>query len=291
MALVPCRKCEAKISERALACPKCGSKEPHKASAIICSECRAELSIHHQGSCPECGNPDILQDQPDRQPTSLVDQAENPESTSKTIPARPSQPDHPRPLSSNNEEKETIGSGNTPEIPPGRNLPQSTKAQVRQRPRGQYRNTPLPTQQLAYSAQSRSGNLVLLVFAVICIMAGILILYRAVSFGYFAGALHGFLQLFCGLFVVKDSVRRRLLDSADILMGSILAFIGIVYGLVLMYDGFRPRLVLSWEGDGFLLMGWLGTLLVISSAVIGALVKRLPKVRDVDAQQRPQAGA
>ncbi|HYU32742.1 MAG TPA: hypothetical protein VEW48_11310 [Thermoanaerobaculia bacterium] len=122
-------------------------------------------------------------------------------------------------------------------------------------------------------------------------MAGILILYRAVSFGYFAGALHGFLQLFCGLFVVKDSVRRRLLDSADILMGSILAFIGIVYGLVLMYDGFRPRLVLSWEGDGFLLMGWLGTLLVISSAVIGALVKRLPKVRDVDAQQRPQAGA
>jgi ribosomal protein L40E len=289
VALVPCRKCGAKISERALACPKCGSKEPHKALAVICSECGAELSIHHQGSCPGCGNPDILQDQPDMQPASLVDQAENPESTLKAVLARPSQPDHPRPLSSNNAKKETIGSGNTPETSLARNLPQS--AQVRQRPREQYRNTPLPTQQLAYSAQSRSGNLVLLVFAVICIMAGLLILYRAVSFGYFAGALNGFLQLFCGLFVVKGSVRRRLIDSADILMGSFLAFIGIVYGLVLMYDGFRPRLILSWEGDGFLLMGWFGTLLVISSAVIGALVKRLPKARDVAAQPRPQAGA
>lgn len=52
MALVTCPKCEATISEKALACPKCGY-------ATVCDECNTALPIYHQGACPECGNPEI----------------------------------------------------------------------------------------------------------------------------------------------------------------------------------------------------------------------------------------
>lgn len=54
MALINCKNCGKKISRKALRCPKCGY-----AQFVVCEDCNTELSIYHQGDCPECGNPDI----------------------------------------------------------------------------------------------------------------------------------------------------------------------------------------------------------------------------------------
>jgi len=55
MALVHCINCDARISEKALVCPKCG-----KAQTVICDECGTVVSPHQHEFCPECGNPDLL---------------------------------------------------------------------------------------------------------------------------------------------------------------------------------------------------------------------------------------
>lgn len=55
MALIECGNCGAKISANAETCPKCGSK---KETDITCWECGALLPSNHEGSCPECGEPE-----------------------------------------------------------------------------------------------------------------------------------------------------------------------------------------------------------------------------------------
>jgi len=60
MALVQCVDCDAPISEKAVACPKCGSTEPHKTYQATCDECGMKLGrLGDDGACPECGNPEV----------------------------------------------------------------------------------------------------------------------------------------------------------------------------------------------------------------------------------------
>lgn len=56
MGLTKCSYCGAKISSKARICPKCKNTR-----FITCEECKTNVSIHHKGDCPECGNPDLAQ--------------------------------------------------------------------------------------------------------------------------------------------------------------------------------------------------------------------------------------
>jgi Zn finger protein HypA/HybF involved in hydrogenase expression len=274
VALVPCRNCGAKISEKALACPKCGSKDPHKEVAVSCSECGTELPVHHNGSCPECGNPDIPLSQSNEcivaQVTPSV-QVEIPERVSSNSLGH---------LSASLQERGANNSRATPETPLTRLSSQPEKARVRQRPQEQYRSTPSPSVRAAYRVQNQGWNYALIAFGIIGTIVGALILWSAIVVGDFAVVVNSFLQLFCGLFI-WISLRRRskLLDLGDIIIGWILSSAGMIYGFLLLYDGFRPRNIDPWSMPGFSIMGWFGAFLVTSSILVGALVKRLPKAQ------------
>ena len=54
MALIECKHCGQRISDRATACPYC--KEPLNEKAIVCEECGAKLNKEDK-SCPFCGCP------------------------------------------------------------------------------------------------------------------------------------------------------------------------------------------------------------------------------------------
>lgn len=54
MALIECKHCGQRISDRATACPYC--KEPLNGKAIVCEECGAKLNKEDK-SCPFCGCP------------------------------------------------------------------------------------------------------------------------------------------------------------------------------------------------------------------------------------------
>ena len=59
MALIPCKECGSNISNKAVACPKCGCPEPFE-KEVICNECGNSVPKNPDGSsCPNCGNPDI----------------------------------------------------------------------------------------------------------------------------------------------------------------------------------------------------------------------------------------
>lgn len=63
MALVPCKECNAEISEKAKVCPKCGQEDPI-AKKIKCSECENMVVLSTEGACPICGNPEVLAEKP-----------------------------------------------------------------------------------------------------------------------------------------------------------------------------------------------------------------------------------
>ena len=61
MALAECLECKAKISDKANACPKCGSTDPFQKNQPdttgICPECGSKISTSVP-ECPECGCPE-----------------------------------------------------------------------------------------------------------------------------------------------------------------------------------------------------------------------------------------
>jgi two-component system chemotaxis response regulator CheY len=62
MALVNCVECGARISDKAVSCPKCGSLEPLERKGFgNCPECDTPLSIDAP-VCPNCGLPHPLSD-------------------------------------------------------------------------------------------------------------------------------------------------------------------------------------------------------------------------------------
>jgi len=59
MALIECKECKRKISDKALCCPKCGCRDPFT-NKSECPECKIIIS-NNSKVCPECGLPKPFQ--------------------------------------------------------------------------------------------------------------------------------------------------------------------------------------------------------------------------------------
>jgi RNA polymerase subunit RPABC4/transcription elongation factor Spt4 len=59
MALINCVECDAKISDKAKACPRCGCPKQPEKDLVACRECEAIIPFD-SSSCPGCGFPNPL---------------------------------------------------------------------------------------------------------------------------------------------------------------------------------------------------------------------------------------
>ena len=55
MGMINCPNCGETISDKAAACPRCGSNVP-KGNMIVCGECKTEYESSSP-ACPKCGCP------------------------------------------------------------------------------------------------------------------------------------------------------------------------------------------------------------------------------------------